>query len=85
MTFVARNLPPKLIIFGIAAYALDVVVTNNVGALLQGMFADHLSWHWTFWTSAVLMPLVLVCVSTGIPVPSKTTTSAPKPGCRDSC
>src|SRR6202030_1090127 len=67
MTFVARSLPPKLIIFGIAAYALDVVVTNNLGALLQGLSADHLSWHWTFWTAAALTPLVMVCIYFGIP------------------
>jgi DHA2 family multidrug resistance protein len=82
MTFVARNLPPKLIIFGIAAYALDVVVTNNMGALLQGLFAEHLSWHWTFWTAAVLTPLVMICLSLGVPKPSDAVDAAPKPSWR---
>ncbi len=77
MTFVARNLPPKILIFGIAAYAMDVIVTNNMATLLQGLFAEHLSWHWDFWTSAILMPLVMVCVYFGIPRPSGTT--EPKP------
>ena len=77
MTFVARALPPKLIPLGIAAYALDVVVTNNLGALIQGLFAEHLSWHWTFWAAAVLMPLVMICVYFGIPRPSASST--PKP------
>jgi DHA2 family multidrug resistance protein len=69
MTFVARNLPPKLIIFGIAAYALDVVVTNNIAALLQGLYSEHLSWHWIFWTTTVLTPLVMVCLYIGAPAP----------------
>jgi DHA2 family multidrug resistance protein len=77
MTFVARALPPKLIPLGIAAYALDVVVTNNLGAFIQGFFADHLSWHWTFWTAAVLMPLVMICVRFGIPRPSASSTPRP--------
>jgi DHA2 family multidrug resistance protein len=76
MTFVARALPPKLIPLGIAAYALDVVVTNNVGALIQGLLAEHLSWHWTFWVGAILMPLVMICVYFGIPRPS----ASPPPG-----
>src|SRR5882757_9279969 len=80
MTFVARALPPKLIPLGIAAYALDVVVTNNLSALIQGLFAEHLSWHWTFWAAAVLMPLVMICVYFGIPRPSASTT--PKPSWR---
>ncbi len=82
MTFVARNLPPKLIIFGIAAYALDVVVTNNLAALVQGFYADHLSWHWNFWTSAILMPLVMLCVYFGIPRPGDAAGSGPKPNWR---
>ena len=82
MTFVSRNLPPKLIIFGIAAYALDVVVTNNLGALIQGVLGENLSWHWTFWTSAVLMPLVMICTYIGIPRPPASAGSLPKPGWR---
>jgi len=76
MTFVARALPPKLIPLGIAAYALDVVVTNNAGSLIQGLFAEHLSWHWTFWAAGVLMPLVMICVFFGIPRSS----TSPPPG-----
>jgi hypothetical protein len=37
LTFVARNLPPKLLLFGVAAYAMDIVVTSNVAALNPGL------------------------------------------------
>jgi MFS transporter, DHA2 family, multidrug resistance protein len=82
MTFVARNLPPKLIIFGIAAYAMDVIVTNNIASLIQGWYAEHLSWHWIFWTATVLTPVVMVCVHFGIPHPPAAARSAPKPSWR---
>ncbi len=67
LTFVARNLPPKLLLFGVAAYALDIVVTSNVAALIQGWYMDHLSWHWMFWTAALLTPLMMVCIYFGVP------------------
>ena len=67
LTFVARNLPPKLLIFGVAAYALDIVVTSNVAALIQGWYIEHLSWHWMFWTAAVLTPIMMVCIYFGVP------------------
>ena len=82
MTFVARNLPPKLIIFGIAAYALDVVVTNNIAASLEGFYIDHLSWHWIFWTGAILMPLVMIFIWFGIPRPPDAARLASKPSWR---
>jgi DHA2 family multidrug resistance protein len=72
LTFVARSLPPRLIIFGIAAYALDIVVTSNTATLIQGWCAEYLSWRWIFWTPAALTPLVMVCVYLGVP-------RAPKP------
>jgi len=67
LTFVARNLPPKLLLFGVAAYALDIVVTSNVAALIQGWYIDHLSWHWMFWTAAVLTPIMMLCTFFGVP------------------
>jgi DHA2 family multidrug resistance protein len=67
MTFVARNLPKKLLVFGIAAYALDVVVSSHVGQYLHGWYMEHLSWHWIFWAGAVLMPLTMACVYFGVP------------------
>jgi len=67
MTFVARNLPRKLLLFGIAAYALDIVVSSHVGFFIHGWYMDHLSWRWIFWTGALLMPLTMVCLYFGVP------------------
>src|SRR5208337_3869747 len=48
MTFVLTTLPKKLIIFGIAAYAADIVFVSNIASSIEGWYADHLSWHWIF-------------------------------------
>ena len=67
LTFVVRSLPQKLLLFGVGAYALDIVVTTNVAAYIEGWYIDHLSWHWIFWTAAVLTPVMMLCVYFGIP------------------
>jgi DHA2 family multidrug resistance protein len=77
MTFVLTALPKRLIIFGIAAYAADIVFISNIANLLEGWYIEHLSWAWIFWTAAALTPLMMLCVYFGIagrapsgPIPS---------------
>jgi MFS transporter, DHA2 family, multidrug resistance protein len=67
LTFALTALPKRLIIFGIAAYAADIVFTSNIAAALEGWYVEHLSWHWIFWNAAVFTPLMMVCVYFGIP------------------
>ncbi len=67
LTFVLTALPKRLIIFGIAAYAADIVFVSNVAAAIEGWFVAHLSWHWIFWNAAIFTPLMMVCVYFGIP------------------
>src|SRR6201996_7580833 len=67
MTFVLTTLPRRLIIFGIAAYAADIVFVSNIASLLEGWFIEHLSWHWIFWTAALFTPLMMICIYLGIP------------------
>ena len=54
MTFVLTALPKRLIIFGIAAYAADIVFISNIANLLEGWYIEHLSWAWIFWTAAAV-------------------------------
>jgi len=72
MTFVARALPKKLLLFGIAAYAMDIVVSSHVAQYIHGWYMDHLSWHWIFWAGGLLMPLTMLCLYFGIPPASQT-------------
>jgi len=67
MTFVLTALPKRLIIFGIAAYAADIVFVSNVASLLEGWYIEHLSWRWIFWTAALVTPVMMACIYYGIP------------------
>ena len=67
MTFVLTALPKRLIIFGIAAYAADIVFVSNIATLLEGWYIEHLSWAWIFWTAAAVTPLMMLCIYFGIP------------------
>ena len=67
MTFVLSALPKRLIIFGIAAYAADIVFVSNIASLMEGWYVEHLSWHWIFWTATLVTPLMMVCVYLGVP------------------
>ena len=67
MTFVLTALPERLIIFGIAAYAADIVFVSNLASAVEAWYTEHLSWRWIFWNAAVFTPLMMVCVYFGIP------------------
>jgi DHA2 family multidrug resistance protein len=67
LTFVLTALPKRLIIFGIAAYAADIVFVSNFASAIEGWFFDHLSWRWIFWNAALFTPLMVLCVYFGIP------------------
>src|SRR5215475_11174213 len=60
LTFVLTALPKRLIIFGIAAYAADIVFISNFASAIQGWYAEHLSWRWIFWNAAVFTPLMML-------------------------
>jgi DHA2 family multidrug resistance protein len=79
MTFVLTALPKRLIIFGIAAYAADIVFVSNIASLLEGWYIDHLSWHWIFWTGGLLSPVMMICIFYGIP---RRASAEPKPSWR---
>jgi MFS transporter, DHA2 family, multidrug resistance protein len=65
--FVLQNLPAGLVVYGIAAYAMNIELSLNVAASIEGWFSDNWSWQWIFWDTALLTPLMLVCVHFGIP------------------
>jgi DHA2 family multidrug resistance protein len=80
LTFALTALPKRLIIFGLAAYAADIISTSNIAAALQGWYAEHLSWHWIFWNAAVFTPLMMFCVYFGIP--RRSVAADPRPSWR---
>jgi len=67
LSIVLRNLPRKYVLLGIAMYAMDVVITLNIATSLEAWYMAHLSWHWIFWNSTVLTPVMMVLIYFGIP------------------
>jgi MFS transporter, DHA2 family, multidrug resistance protein len=79
LTFALRNIPLRYLPFTIAFYATFVDGAVNIAPSLYGWYRDHLSWHWMFWNSAVIAPLMMICIYFGIPSipPRKKTGPAP--------
>ncbi len=67
ISFIVRNLPARLVIYGLAVYALNSELSQNIAASLEGWYSDHWSWHWIYWQYCLLLPLMFGCVSFGIP------------------
>jgi DHA2 family multidrug resistance protein len=66
--FVVQNLPARLVVYGIATYSLNLELSLNIAASIEGWFDDHWSWQWIFWDTALLAPLMLVCIIFGMPL-----------------
>jgi MFS transporter, DHA2 family, multidrug resistance protein len=65
--FVVQNLPAQLVIYGVSAYSLNLELSLNIAASIEGWFDDYWSWQWIFWDTALLAPLMLICVLFGMP------------------
>jgi DHA2 family multidrug resistance protein len=77
LSFILRNIPQRYALYGIAAYAIDIVVSTHIAHSYEGWLMTALSWRWIFWTDALLTPLMILFVLLGIapqPLPQ------PKPG-----
>jgi DHA2 family multidrug resistance protein len=67
ISFILRNLPSRLIIYGLAIYAMNSELSQNVAASLEGWYSDHWSWRWIDWQYCLALPVMFVCVWFGIP------------------
>jgi MFS transporter, DHA2 family, multidrug resistance protein len=65
--FVARSLPPRLVIYGLAVYAMNSELSQNIGASLEGWYTEHWSWRWIDWQYCLALPLMFVCIVYGTP------------------
>ncbi|HUK07490.1 MAG TPA: MFS transporter [Stellaceae bacterium] len=65
--FVVQSLPPRLVVYGVAAYSMNLELSLNIAASIEGWFDDHLSWKWIFWDTALIAPFMLTCVYFGMP------------------
>src|ERR1700693_5939428 len=79
LTFALRNIPLPYLPFTIALYATFVDGAVNIAPSLYGWYRDHLSWHWMFWNSALIAPLMMICIYFGIPPQPPRKKSGPAP------
>src|SRR6266446_4754591 len=67
LSFALRSIPLRFLPFTLALYATFVDGAVNIAPSLYGWYRDHFSFHWMFWNSALLTPLMLACIFYGIP------------------
>jgi MFS transporter, DHA2 family, multidrug resistance protein len=79
LTFALRNIPLRYLPYTIALYAIFVDGGVNVAPSLYGWYRDHLSWQWMFWNSAVIAPVMMICIYFGIPPQPPHKKSGPAP------
>src|SRR5215469_18625601 len=68
LSFILLNVPPKYWAFGIAIYALNLELSLNISASLEGYYVEHHSWRWIFWQNVPLALLMSLCLRQGIAI-----------------
>ena len=79
LTFALRISPLRYLPITMAFYATAIDGAVNVAPSLYGWYREHLSWHWMFWNSAVIAPVMLVCIYLGIPAAPPRKKDGPAP------
>jgi DHA2 family multidrug resistance protein len=64
--FVMRNTPPRYWPFGIAIYAMNLELSLNISASLEGWYVEHHSWRWIFWQTVPLALIMSLCLWRGM-------------------
>jgi len=67
LTFALRNIPLRYLPFTLALYATFVDGAVNIAPSLYGWYRDHFSSNWMFWNSALITPVMMICIYYGIP------------------
>ncbi|HTV95669.1 MAG TPA: MFS transporter [Steroidobacteraceae bacterium] len=67
LSFILINTPPKYWAFGIAIYALNLELSLNISASLEGWYVEHHSWRWIFWQNVPLALIMSLCLRLGVP------------------
>jgi DHA2 family multidrug resistance protein len=67
ISYILQNVPRPYWSFGIGAYAMNIELSVNIAATIEGWWVEHVSWHWMYWQNAVLALPLLYCVLRGMP------------------
>ena len=64
---IVRNLPQRLVVYGLAVYAMNSELSQNVAASLEGWYSDSVSWRWIEWQYCLALPVMFACIWYGAP------------------
>ncbi len=67
VSYILRSLPARLVVYGMAIYAMNSELSQNVAASLEGWYSDHLSWRWIYWQYCAIMPFMFAAIWYGVP------------------
>jgi MFS transporter, DHA2 family, multidrug resistance protein len=67
ISFIIRSLPARLVVYGLAVYAMNSELSQNVAASLEGWYSEHWSWRWIDWQYCAALPLMFGCIWYGVP------------------
>jgi MFS transporter, DHA2 family, multidrug resistance protein len=67
LTTALRTSPLRYLPITMAVYATFIDGAVNIAPSLYGWYRDHLSWHWMFWNSALIAPVMMICIYFGVP------------------
>src|SRR6267154_1995768 len=79
LTFALRTIPLRYLPFTLALYATFVDGAVNIAPSFYGWYRDHLSSNWMFWNSALITPVMMICIYYGIPKASSAKKSGKAP------
>jgi len=65
--FIVRSLPARLVVYGLAVYAMNSELSQNVAASLEGWYSENWSWGWVDWQYCCALPVMWVCIRFGMP------------------
>ena len=66
LSFILRATPPKYWAYGIAIYALNLELSLNISASLEGWYTEHLSWRFIYWQNTPLALGMALCLRHGL-------------------
>jgi DHA2 family multidrug resistance protein len=79
LSYILRAMPPRWWAYGIALYALNLELSLNISASLEGWYVDHLSWRFIYWQNVPLALGMAACFLLGRRGDPTVPTVAPKP------
>jgi MFS transporter, DHA2 family, multidrug resistance protein len=77
LSFVLLSMPPRYWAFGVALYAMNLELSLNISASLEGWYVEHHSWRWIFWQNVPLALIMSLCLWRGMAVKPITTRPSP--------